>query len=137
MWDFERNIQVSRIGQDFSSRVIVASLLMDQDSYNVKVSFYEAVMLDKEAAERDQDSVPLARHRSTFAFGARLLSRLPWQRRGGRRGGVLRYVVNSQIERALLLPGDGMDRRYPVRIVDSELGGHSRRPMWCFSRYES
>ena len=62
-WETERRVLVEQIGQDLRLPAIVSAMLTDSDNWRAVVSFCEAVMLQKETAERDRERANLARRR--------------------------------------------------------------------------
>jgi hypothetical protein len=62
-WVSEREILVARIGRDLSPPAIVAAMLADEQSWRAVVSFCEAVMLQKEIAERNRERADPTRRR--------------------------------------------------------------------------
>jgi hypothetical protein len=69
-WESERRVLVAKIGQDLCPSAIVKAMLTDAEGWKAMTSFCEAVMRQKEAAERDRERADPARRRR--------------QRRGGR-----------------------------------------------------
>ncbi|CAB3254621.1 unnamed protein product [Arctia plantaginis] len=54
-WASEREVLVGQIGRDLSPPAIIAAMLAGEEGWGAVVSFCEAVMLQKETAERDRE----------------------------------------------------------------------------------
>ncbi|KAL0894298.1 hypothetical protein ABMA27_014296 [Loxostege sticticalis] len=67
-WARERSVLVAAVGQDLSLRAVVARMLESEEKWQAVLTFCEAVVSQKEAAERERETsadAPTIRRRLT------------------------------------------------------------------------
>ncbi|KAL0810515.1 hypothetical protein ABMA28_009072 [Loxostege sticticalis] len=67
-WARERSVLVAAVGQDLSLRAVVARMLESEEKWQAVLTFCEAVVSQKEAAEREREAsadAPTIRRRLT------------------------------------------------------------------------
>ncbi|KAL0860233.1 hypothetical protein ABMA27_010540 [Loxostege sticticalis] len=67
-WARERGVLVAAVGQDLSLRAVIAQMVEDEGKWQAVLTFCEAVVSQKEAAEREREAsadAPIIRRRLT------------------------------------------------------------------------
>lgn len=70
-WCSERRVLIASIGQDLTLPSVVAAMLADKTAWKATVKFCEAVLVQKETAERDRERADPTRRRRRRGGGPR------------------------------------------------------------------